>query len=75
MSVASLVSTAGLRSIAMASATVVPETTANVSPPTGSACPVRMTVAAVLDTLNVACAQAVGPPERTVTANRTLVHR
>ena len=44
----------------MASATVVPETIANVSPPTGSACPVRMTVAAVLDTLNVACAQAIG---------------
>ena len=72
---ASLVSTAGLRSIAMASATVVPETTANVSPPTGSACPVRMTVAAVLDTLNVACAQAVGPLARTATAKRTLVHR
>ena len=75
MATASLVSTAGLRSIGMTSASVVPDTTENVSPPTGSACPVRMTVAAVLDTLSVACAQAIEPPERTVTANRTLVHR
>ena len=72
---ASLVSTAGERSIAMASATVVPETTENVRAPTGSACPVRMTVAAVLDTLNAACAQAVRPPARTASANRTLVQR
>ena len=59
----------------MTSATVVPETTENVSPPTGSACPVRTTVVAVLDTMNVACAQTVPPLERTATANRTLVHR
>ena len=71
-----LVSTAGLRSISMIPATVVPETIENVIPPTGSACPVRMTVDAVLDTLNVACAQAVGLPARTLTANnRTRINR
>ena len=76
MSMVLLVSTAGLRSISMVSSTVVPETIENVIAPTGSACPVRMTVDAVLDTLNVACAQAVGLPARTLTANnRTRVHR
>ena len=54
MASASPVSTAGERSIGMISATVVPEMTENDSAPNGSACPVRMTVDAVLDTLNVA---------------------
>ena len=59
MTTESLVSTAGERSIGMSSATVVPETTQNVSAPTGSAWPVRMTVDDVLDTLKAACAQYV----------------
>ena len=76
MTAEALVSTAGLRSMGMISSTVVPETIENVIAPTGSACPVRMTVDGVLDTLNVACAQAVGLPARTLTANnRTRVHR